>query len=365
MRSAGVPARVVEIILDESHPLFRGYEDIGSIRYRVIGRGGDESNPEYPLSRNNFSYPLKNEIVYLFSGPAPLDKASVSYTFRTYYTTPIAVWNSPHFNVHPEGGRTNYDAGPGFVELSNIAPLLPHLGDIILEGRYGQSIRFTGVKSKNNPLTSDFNSGTPLTIIRNGQRPDILNGYIPVVEDINKDISSIYLTSAHHLDFELANNRRVSHLRNPPEDPKTYARPQIAVNSDRVVLNARWDDLLLSASNRVAVSSNATHIDSNDRIVLDADKIFLGEKAYKFRNVPEPTGVTEPLQQPAVRGAKNEEILDGLSEILALLISTMTSPEPPELYVPKLVAMATMLQEKINNLRAKIPETKSKKVFVE
>ena len=369
---SGVAARVVDIVLDAKHPLFKNFRDIGSIRYRILGHGGRERSPAslgqaFPLSRNNFTYPLKNEIVLLFVAPVPLSRiGGSSYTYRTYYTTPVAIWNSPHFNVHPESGNPNYDGGPKFRELSNVAPLQPNLGDVLLEGRYGQSLRFTGVLSDNNPLSGPANDSQPLTILRNGQRLDSSSGFEPIVEDINKDVSSIYLTSNHRLDFSLANESRGSYLGSPPEDTKRYARPQIAVNSDRIVLNARWNDLIMSASGTVAVSSNSTHIESNNRIVLESDRIFLGGGAHRLKDAPvEKRGVAPALQQPAVLGSKNEEIFVALTGLLTTLVDAMASPDPPEIYVPKLVATANMVKKRLEHTISKIPDTKSKKVFVE
>ena len=72
---------------------------------------------------------------------------------------------------------------------------------MILEGRFGNSIRF-GSTNKSNEISnpnswSDLgNTGDPITIIRNGQ-PDNLDdkGWLPTIENINGDASSIYLTS--------------------------------------------------------------------------------------------------------------------------------------------------------------------------
>ena len=33
-------ARVVDVVIDESHPFFRNYGDIGAIRYRLLDSSG-------------------------------------------------------------------------------------------------------------------------------------------------------------------------------------------------------------------------------------------------------------------------------------------------------------------------------------
>ena len=72
---------------------------------------------------------------------------------------------------------------------------------MILEGRFGNSIRFGSTNISNeisNPNGwSDLgNTGDPITIIRNGQSSKLDDkGWLPTTENINEDASSIYLTS--------------------------------------------------------------------------------------------------------------------------------------------------------------------------
>lgn len=70
--------------------------------------------------------------------------------------------------------------------------LKPKAGDTIITGRVGQSIRFSEFF-----LTEDDKSSSPAIFIRNKQNPELDNKAIGelVEEDINKDGSSIYVTS--------------------------------------------------------------------------------------------------------------------------------------------------------------------------
>ena len=67
--------------------------------------------------------------------------------------------------------------------------------------RFGNSIRLgSTIKTKNilyqNNWSEFGKNGNPITILRNGQSPDSSDeGWLPVIENINKDLSSIYLTS--------------------------------------------------------------------------------------------------------------------------------------------------------------------------
>ena len=55
-------ARVVDVVVDESHPFFRSYGDVGAIRYRLLDSSGKETDLKsldiaYPMDRNIFSFP--------------------------------------------------------------------------------------------------------------------------------------------------------------------------------------------------------------------------------------------------------------------------------------------------------------------
>ena len=90
----------------------------------------------------------------------------------------------------------------------NIKPLLPYEGDTIIEGRFGNSIRFGSTnisdkipKENKNRWSNEGNAGDPIIIIRNGQRTEDINnkGWQHTLEDIDKDASSIYITSNQQL----------------------------------------------------------------------------------------------------------------------------------------------------------------------
>jgi hypothetical protein len=72
---------------------------------------------------------------------------------------------------------------------------------MILEGRFGNSIRFGSTNASSeisnpNNWSDSGNTGDPITIIRNGQSTNLdEKGWLPTVENINSDASSIYLTS--------------------------------------------------------------------------------------------------------------------------------------------------------------------------
>jgi hypothetical protein len=193
--------RVQEIIMSGSARV------IGNIKFSEIDARKPLTTKQLPSARplfNNFSqYPTVNEIVYVLGGP------NLNYNdkgnFSNYYFPPLNINGSPNHNAQPNGFtqgeliaqvETSLDY---FKENTNIRPLLPYLGDIMLEGRYGNSIRFGSTISGShvpNNWSNEGSQGHPITIIRNGQTNDLQKaGYEHILEDINEDDTSIYLCS--------------------------------------------------------------------------------------------------------------------------------------------------------------------------
>ena len=63
VEEGAIPVRVVDIILDESHPSFENYGDIGAIRYRALSETADEDSKQilpkaFPMNRSVFTFPF-------------------------------------------------------------------------------------------------------------------------------------------------------------------------------------------------------------------------------------------------------------------------------------------------------------------
>jgi hypothetical protein len=149
--------------------------------------------------------------------------------------------------------------GGTFVERSNIHPLLAFAGDIIVEGRWGNSIRFGSTAKTDNPnfennWSNTGENGDPITIIRNGQPIDASGeGFIPIVEDINNDLSSLYLTSTQTIPL----NSPITSFpafSSPPESMASYSGSQVMISSDRLVFNTKSDSIILNSFQNVSIS---------------------------------------------------------------------------------------------------------------
>tara|TARA_R100001509_G_scaffold41780_2_gene22424 strand:+ start:1145 stop:2323 length:1179 start_codon:yes stop_codon:yes gene_type:complete len=319
------PARVIDIILDSDHPLYDQYDgpnSIGMIFYRLIdetnldnSETGEEeyTGQAFPISSYQKLLPLKNEIVFLTKGPDGLvDDGSGEGKY--YYITPYAIWNHPHHNAIPVRTEDNPEVniGENLTPDDKVAPLQPFPGDMILEGRLGQTIRFAGLPHPKSPFTDSTNENKPIFIISNGQG-ETENGFMHIIEDINKDPSSIFLTSNHKIPLELANNKRLSYD-DIPDTPNKYQGPQILFNADRLVLNARKNDILLSSSTSIGLNSNTVNIDGQDYMCIDADKIYLGTQARTAKGAS---------KQPAVLGHRLEAYLEDILDQLQAMAKAM------------------------------------------
>ena len=309
-----IPARVTEIILDNSNPdVFDengNWSGIGTIFYKRIQTPNSNPTPTSqptakPLFPNVKIYPLINEIVYLISLPTSGNE-SFPNSERFYYFQPVNIWTSNHHNAIPSpfentlpdsqkqdyqqteagavrrvtDGGTEINLGSTFVEKLDIKPLLPYEGDVIYEGRWGQSFRYGSTVNNStipNPWSSAGENGDPIIILRNGQHEDGEDPWVPQVEDINKDKTSIYLTSTQKIPIETAGNNYKSY-QTPPIEPNQFDGEQIILNSGRLLFNSKNDSILLNSAKTINLQSLEDINLESPKTVIQSEEILLGNK---------------------------------------------------------------------------------------
>jgi hypothetical protein len=310
-----MPVRVTGIILDDtSNPeVFEkngNWSSIGTIFYKRIKTPSSTEDPTQqttakPLFPNAKIYPLINEIVYVVSLPTAGNESSPN-SEQLYYFQPINIWTSNHHNAIPSpfentlpdsqkrdyeqteagavrrvtDGGTEINLGSTFTEKLDIKSILPYEGDVIYEGRWGQSFRYgSTVNNANipNPWSNTGNNGDPIIILKNGQHDDGQDPWVPQVEDINKDKTSIYLTSTQQIPIETASNNYKSY-RNPPIEPKQFDKEQIILNSGRLLFNSKTDSILLNSSKTINLQSLEDINLESPKTVIQSEEILLGNK---------------------------------------------------------------------------------------
>ena len=318
--------RVKNIILDsanEKFPQFGEWNGLGVIEYQDITNPTSATAIAKPYFGNIKTLPLLEEIVWIVTLPStalngvPIEGLGVTTrgfttNINDYYIVPTALWNHPHHNAFPsqpnqlpESQRKDYrqtaignvrkvtdkstdiNLGNTFRERLDIHPLLPFEGDIIHEGRWGNSIRFgSTIKTKSPPIdslnnwsTGTSDSGDPIIILRNGQGIQGNNGWIPITENINNDSSSIYLTSTQKIPLKASSTNYSSYTSYIPKTPNEYEGKQVIINSGRLVFNSTTDHIMLSSA--LTINFNAVkgfNFDTNTNFVVRSRQIKLGSK---------------------------------------------------------------------------------------
>lgn len=356
-----IPARVTDIVLDETHPNFSNYgawNGIGTINFEKINTPEGKSvkksiaKPFFPQFRN---YPLVNEIVlllYLPDSDIGVHDSSKIY----YYLNTVAIWNHPHHNAYPNVFENEIDlnganpTGGEFIEKENIHPILSYKGDNIFEGRFGNSIRLGNTARtkglyKNN-WSEKGNEGEPITIIRNGQPKDAGDeGWEPIIENINKDQASFYLTSNQLIPIQAASTNYTA-LEKQPTHPTSYSGSQAIINADRVILNTKKDSILLSSQKSISLSANeGVGLSTSGSMSIEAGEVKLGSST---------------AEQPAILGDTFLEELNGVLSALRNFTDALKA-EPALKISP---ALGEILSQSLIKYSQKIEEFKSKTVKV-
>lgn len=362
------PVRVIDVILDESHPEYEKYgrsQCIGGIKYAPIDRKVDTKDPTtlpiaFPLNATYKTLPLVNEIVLMVFAP---DDKLTSYknpsttSSQAYYTSVVSIWNHPHHNATPDEKETKEGLGNEFKELNSINPLQPFPGDTLIEGRHGQSIRFSGAKHFENIFTNQSNDGQPFTILSNGQK-QVGNGSDHITEDINEDDSSIYLLSNQIVPLKQARDKTKA-WKKAPIKADAYQGSQVIINGGRLYFNSKEESTLFSTKEAFGVTSKTVSLDAKDYIALDAEKIYLGGKAL----------VEE--YEPVLLGESTEqffsELLNSLQDLAKDLVKAKTIDGK---IIPNLITRGKVLEANIKSLKEQInpggkSQLKSRKVFTE
>ena len=182
---------------------------IGVVKFEYISNIPNKTEgfakPLFPTIK---TYPSINEVVLLIKGPKYTSTDNPDNT-SLYYMGPFNVFNNTNYNPQPivDSGDIINSLNPNkiFKEKGDIKPLITYDGDTIIEGRWGNSIRFGSSDSSSFTPNqwSNSNTGNPITIIRNGQRVDETDSHF-TLENINTDKSSIYLTQGQIIPIDVA-----------------------------------------------------------------------------------------------------------------------------------------------------------------
>jgi hypothetical protein len=373
-------AEVIDIVLDDSHKLFKSNHTIGMIEFKSYY--GGINGYAMPLNVYDYVTPILHESIQITQG-TNFDAGTVNESLRFYYSEPISIWNIVNCNLSPYSTRDiNANKPTKSNEYSNFSGIIPDIkttvkygkyfkeklyvpklklfeGDIIKQGRWGQSLRFSSVtKPELNSWSDGGDIGNPIVILRVDQK-QTQNVNDITVEDINTDAASIYLCDNVKIPIKLSSDILLSYKyknsSKSAESPLNFIGKQLLISSDRLVFNAKKNSLIFSSKKTMHFSSDESiNMDSNKNIILDAPELVFG---YNANN-------------PAVLGNELNTILSDMnSELqkLCKLISTINTvgSAVAQTLSPALIPQFTNSGVNFSKITEKLNTILSKKLIIE
>ena len=267
-------ANVIEVFMKDDNPF-----ELSSILVNIKQGGSSYSTTRkaIPLNPTSYSVPVVGEQVYIIRAQSNSSSISKRADEQYYYINPLASHCNLNLNLLPDlhatgpskiGGdynevslgvpnvsstfSNNPKLGEGFESADKVQPIQPFVGDVIQQGRFGQSIRFGYTPSVTNsskkPSWTSTDVSSPITILRNGGARSEYNKF--TIEDVNEDDTSIWMTSKQKVGLKPSNGFSLGVL-----PVGQYSNPQLILNSDRVVINSKSDSVLISGKKSVNVST--------------------------------------------------------------------------------------------------------------
>ena len=380
---------VYDVILDNDHEYIKNSKDqhgsdyIGCIIVRYANDGVSSTSDltiAYPIDRNFKILPIKNEMVEIYIGISgiPLYRRigidiTPNLSDDNYQISNIDgksdLQNSQSYREIIATGITNTNVSDTsklntfgkYYSYKPIHKLKLYEGDLMIESRFGQSIRFSAY----NNIDNNF---APSVIIRNRENDYTIDTPITksVEEDINTDGSIIAMTSNNHeLSFipGTVNKKNISNFKTKASSfqdyPKKLIGDQLLVSSGRVIISSKTDEMIfyskknygfisdgtLSIDNaggiEVGVGSDINFItnDNNFTIFSGNGSIILGDNDL------------EPIP-------KGQQLVDLLSELIdAIVEQQYLTPSGPTKIGPENVNTFADIKNKLNTILSKLNQT--------
>ena len=317
------PLEVLEVHLDDTRNSFPqgsdgpDYTYLGGVKGRLVisetGKNIDKLSDYKPLNPNIQTTPVIGEIVI-----------GVKYLGQLFYTTQVNFFGNPNFNTQHglskgkskdtlvsdnidtanEQDDTGVKLGYYLEPTQDVRRLLPQEGDVLIEGRFGNTIRI-GSDIKND------NQDSPNIILNAGQSTDDFpNPKQPIEERIDTDGSSVYITTNQPLTFTPGIESQLS--------PPPYEGKNILLSSDRIIFNTKnGGDIVFGSNNNISICAPK-------EVVIEADTTKIGS-----------IGATEPLVLGAILESK-------LNDILTLIETGLLAPTGPVVVGPGAGLLASL-----------------------
>jgi len=222
-----------------------------------------------PFNMNIKQIPLIGEHVLIFKAynqETTLTKTGIEW----YYFSPYSIQSSINSNLLPgisyntisEAEAQKIKPGVNF-EAKSISPLQPYEGDLMIEGRWGNTLRFgSTTKNESGLINASWHGaastvGDPIIILSNGQINKPNKQF--VVENIQTDNASIYLTSTQKIkQFKLQNKLKIG------TSESAFSKPQLIGTADRIILTAKTDIVAIDSQKGIELHAPNINIGISD-----------------------------------------------------------------------------------------------------
>jgi len=228
------------------------------VHYSINGRKQYLKNVK-PANPNIKQIPIIGESVLVFQTINHESNINESFP-QWYYMFPIGISSNINTNIIPTVDyNTEFDVDYPYNTKTSF--LQPYKGDLLLEGRFGNSIRFSSTIDFKDTYTqpgnwSGINNGDPILILSNGREYKENKQF--VTENINTDKSSLYLTSTQKIPLVLGSENQPNSLTGaltPNGTETNYIGSQLLGVSDRVILKARTDLAVIDSPLGIVLNS--------------------------------------------------------------------------------------------------------------
>ena len=214
-----------------------------------------------PWNSNIKQIPVTGESVLVFQTINEQTKVGEAKP-QLYYIQPLNIQSNINNNILPTTTE-DPELDSDFDASVATSPLQPYRGDLLIEGRWGNSIRFGSTVTSGNydvPTTwKGSKTGDPILILSNTTKRETGKKFI--TESLKDDKSaSISLSSTQQLpDLRLSTSLSKTYTKETE-----YNQSQLVAQANRIVLRSDKD---------------VTIIDSNKAVIINSKSIKLGDSS--------------------------------------------------------------------------------------
>ena len=349
-----VPGYVVEVVHSKKSLRYAGRNTINTIialphfadaDYKTRGTAGEKYR-YYPLLRATYDVPSKGDPVLLctiaginyYLGPLSSNTNNPTWNDDPNYTGELPLLTMGPVNERGlKGESLAFNKKTYWKRLEktkknaldyNPTAINETIGDFVIEGRHGNSIRLGSrnldpyfmISNKRYPL-NEFESLGDGTLISITSKGTLSQHFENFVTDVDKNGSQSE-TIIKNIGFQLSSDsiespqRPISNIVsmiNPGQNVESliygYDSNQTLLHSDRITINTKTDDIYLSSIKDIHIGTGRhLTISTNENLIIDTDATFLGRPVVNNES---------RKMQGMVLG---DELQDVLTELVDLIV---------------------------------------------